>query len=405
LKRCYDIICSAILTIFLSPILLITAIAIWAETGRPIIYKNERIGSNGKRFFVYKFRYMKWEYCVTNENKNIKEALEYEKELIKKQSLRRGPLYKIKNDPRKTRVGAFIERFSIDELPQLFNVLKGEMSLIGPRPHQEREVEKYNEYHRRLLTIKPGVSGMAQVSGRSDLEFENEYKIAKKINGETLRYLGRAALKNDAILIHYSTDYVFGGDTCQDDDCAEECLLEFKEKGGFKENDTPCPINRYGETKLMGENEILKLAERKLKYYIIRTSKLFGPKGKSNDAKENFFDLMLRISQTQNTLKVVGEELSCFTYTPDLAKQTVNILRDKKEWGIYHVRNNDPAIWYDAAVELFRLKGIRVLTIPVSANEFPRPAKRPKYSVLANTKLPALRSWKEALKEYINNIN
>ncbi len=287
------------------------------------------------------------------------------------------------------------------------------------------ELEKYDDYEiisytkedlnlleqdlivPKITKVKPNIIINATAYNAVDKceEFDKEYQIAKKINGETLRYLGRAALKNDAILIHYSTDYVFGGDTCQDDNCAEECLLEFKEKGGFKESDTPCPINRYGETKLMGENEILKLAERKLKYYIIRTSKLFGPKGKSPDAKENFFDLMLKISQTQSTLKVVGEELSCFTYTPDLAKQTVNILRDKKEWGIYHVRNNDPAIWYDAAVELFRLKGIRVLTIPVSADEFPRPAKRPKYSVLANTKLPALRSWKEALKEYINNIN
>lgn len=177
LKRCYDIVFSLLLTIILSPLMLITAIAIWLETGFPIIYKNERIGSNGKHFFVYKFRYMKWEYCVTKENKKIKEALNYEQELIEKQSLRQGPLYKIKNDPRKTKVGAFIERFSIDELPQLFNVLKGEMSLVGPRPHQEREVEKYNEYHRRLLTIKPGVSGMAQVSGRSDLQFEDEYKL------------------------------------------------------------------------------------------------------------------------------------------------------------------------------------------------------------------------------------
>jgi len=177
LKRCYDIICSALLAVILSPLMLITAIAIWLETGFPIIYKNERIGSNEKRFFVYKFRYMKWEYCVTNENEKIKDALEFEKELIEKQSLRRGPLYKIKNDPRKTKVGTFIERFSIDELPQLFNVLKGDMSLVGPRPHQKREVEKYNEYHRRLLTIKPGVSGMAQISGRSDLQFEDEYKL------------------------------------------------------------------------------------------------------------------------------------------------------------------------------------------------------------------------------------
>ncbi|HLB50959.1 MAG TPA: sugar transferase, partial [Patescibacteria group bacterium] len=92
-------------------------------------------------------------------------------------SVRHGPLYKIKNDPRKTMIGRFIERYSIDELPQFFNVLNGEMSLVGPRPHQEREVEKYKEYHRRLLTINPGVTGMAQISGRSDLDFEDEYRL------------------------------------------------------------------------------------------------------------------------------------------------------------------------------------------------------------------------------------
>lgn len=177
LKRTFDIIGSILLIILFSPIMLIVAAAVWMETGRPIIYKNERVGNDGRKFFAYKFRYMKWEYCVTKENKKIEEALRYEKELIEKHSLRHGPLYKIKNDPRKTRVGNFIEKYSIDELPQFFNVLKGEMSIVGPRPHQKREVEKYNEYHRRLLTIKPGVTGMAQISGRSDLQFEDEYKL------------------------------------------------------------------------------------------------------------------------------------------------------------------------------------------------------------------------------------
>lgn len=177
IKRVFDIVSSIVLIILLSPIMFITAIAIWLETGRPIIYKNERIGADGKKFFVYKFRYMKWEYCVTKENEKLQEALELEKKLIEERSIKQGPLYKIKNDPRKTKVGTFIEKTSIDELPQLFNVLRGEMSLVGPRPHQKREVEKYSEYHRRLLTIKPGVSGMAQVSGRSDLEFEDEYKL------------------------------------------------------------------------------------------------------------------------------------------------------------------------------------------------------------------------------------
>jgi len=177
LKRVFDIIGSSILIAVSSPIMLLVAIIVKIQDNGPIVYKNERIGDNGRKFFVYKFRYMKWKYCITKENPNFEEALAYERNLIKEKSLREGPLYKIKNDPRKTAFGSFIEKYSIDELPQFFNVLAGEMSLAGPRPHQEREVEKYKEYHRRLLTIKPGVTGLAQISGRSDLDFEDEYKL------------------------------------------------------------------------------------------------------------------------------------------------------------------------------------------------------------------------------------
>lgn len=179
LKQIYDAVAGFILTILFSPIMLVIAIAIKIEDpDGPVIYKNERIGEDGKKFFVYKFRYMLWKYCITKDNPEMKEAIEFEKKLIAERNVRKGGiLYKIKDDPRKMKVGAFIERFSFDELPQFFNVLQGTMSLVGPRPHQEREVDRYNEYHRRLLTIKPGVTGMAQVSGRSDLAFEDEYRL------------------------------------------------------------------------------------------------------------------------------------------------------------------------------------------------------------------------------------
>ncbi len=177
LKRVFDIVTSVLGIILTSPIMLLTALAVWIDSQGPIIYKNERVGNDGRKFFVYKFRYFKNEFCISKSNPNLKDALEYEKKLIETQSVRKGPLYKIKCDPRKTSVGRFIEKYSIDELPQFFNVLFGSMSLVGPRPHQHREVEKYMDYHRRLLTIKPGVTGMAQVSGRSDLDFEDEYKL------------------------------------------------------------------------------------------------------------------------------------------------------------------------------------------------------------------------------------
>ncbi len=177
-KRSFDIVGSIIGVVLFSPIMLLIALVIKLEDpSGPVVYKNERLGENGEKFFVFKFRYMRWKYCINKDNPDFEEAVAYEKELIEERSVRKGPLYKIRNDPRKTKFGAFIERYSLDELPQFFNVLFGTMSLVGPRPHQAREVDKYKEYHRRLLTIKPGITGLAQISGRSDLPFEDEYRL------------------------------------------------------------------------------------------------------------------------------------------------------------------------------------------------------------------------------------
>lgn len=178
IKRTFDLVVGVLLSILFSPIIALIALFIKLEDpAGPIVYKNKRIGENGTEFFVYKFRYMQWKYCITKENPNFEAAVEYEKKLIAERNVRTGGiLYKIKDDPRRLKIGRFIERFSLDELPQFWNVLQGDMSLVGPRPHQKREVEQYAEYHRRLLTIKPGITGMAQVSGRSDLSFEDEYR-------------------------------------------------------------------------------------------------------------------------------------------------------------------------------------------------------------------------------------
>lgn len=178
IKRLADIIGSSIFIILLSPLLLVVTCIILLETGRPIIYKNKRVGQHGKNFFVFKFRSM-YQKDSTGEQFGTagEEALKREAELIKKHSVKSGPIYKIKNDPRVTRFGSFLRRWSLDELPQFFNVLKGDMSLVGPRPHQPREVEKYPRHHHIVLTIKPGVTGLPQISGRSNLSFEEEIKL------------------------------------------------------------------------------------------------------------------------------------------------------------------------------------------------------------------------------------
>jgi len=135
----------------------------------------------GKEYFnCYKFRYIKWEYCTKESygtSNNEDPAIEYEKKLIKKWSKRKGPLYKISHDPRKTKIWNYLEIRSLDEIPQLINILKWEMSLVWPRPHQPREVEKYEQYQQRLLTVKPGLTGMAQVNGREQNNFALEAKL------------------------------------------------------------------------------------------------------------------------------------------------------------------------------------------------------------------------------------
>lgn len=177
-KRLVDIVGSLLLLIICSPALLIIAILVLIESGRPVIYKNERVGQFGKKFFTLKFRTMYQKYCTGPQfGASGVEALKTEADLIKTQNSKSGPIYKIKDDPRITPIGQVLRRLSLDELPQFWNVLTGEMSLVGPRPHQPREVVNYEKQHKILFSIKPGISGLAQISGRSNLTFEEETKL------------------------------------------------------------------------------------------------------------------------------------------------------------------------------------------------------------------------------------
>jgi len=176
LKRFIDIIGSLVFLIIFSPFYIITSLIVAIETGFPIIYKNERVGQFGKNFIALKFRSM-YQKDSTGAEFGGDAALTKEKELIATQNTKGGPVYKIANDPRITPFGGFIRRWSIDELPQFLNVLKGDMSLVGPRPHQPREVAHYEKRHKVLHSIKPGITGLAQISGRSSLTFEEEARL------------------------------------------------------------------------------------------------------------------------------------------------------------------------------------------------------------------------------------
>lgn len=161
MKRIIDIFGSLFGIILFSPIMLITAIAIKLESKGPVIFKQKRAGINGSTFMMYKFRSM----CV--------DAEELKTKLQEQNEVKDGMMFKIKDDPRITKVGKFIRKTSIDELPQFFNVLIGNMSLVGTRPPTLDEVEKYKRTHWRRMSIKPGITGMWQVSGRSEItDFE-----------------------------------------------------------------------------------------------------------------------------------------------------------------------------------------------------------------------------------------
>lgn len=164
LKRAFDIIFSAGLLILLSPLMLIIAILIKLTSDGEVIFRQSRCGLSKRIFTLYKFRSM----CENADQ--LREELEHLNEM-------NGPVFKAGNDPRITKLGRFIRRLSIDELPQLWNVLKGDMSIVGPRPPLPEEVEQYETWQKRRLSMKPGLTCLWQVSGRSNIDFEDWMKL------------------------------------------------------------------------------------------------------------------------------------------------------------------------------------------------------------------------------------
>lgn len=170
-KRMIDISVSLIGLIILFPILLIVAVCIKLESSGPIFFKQKRVGLNGEEFNMVKFRSM-----VVN-------AEELKKKLASKNEMS-GPMFKMKEDPRVTKVGKFIRKTSIDEIPQLFNVLRGEMSLVGPRPSLPNEVKEFEDWMLKRLEVKPGLTCYWQVMGRNNIEFEEWMRLDVKYVNE-----------------------------------------------------------------------------------------------------------------------------------------------------------------------------------------------------------------------------
>jgi len=198
---------------------------------------------------------------------------------------------------------------------------------------------------------------------------EDNRGYAYAVNGNGPGYIAEACGEVNALLVHFSTDYIFDGSRKE-----------------YREDDRPNPINVYGESKLLGE---VSIAENIENFRIIRTSWLYGNHGK------NFVDTVLSLSHQMPVVRVVNDQVGKPTFTVDLANKVPEIIGCDP--GIYHIINEGQCSWYDFA------RAFIPNAVPCSSQEFPRKAKRPAYSVLVNSKTPPLRHWREALKEYIES--
>lgn len=190
-KRLFDIVGALIGLILFSIVILIVATMVKIEDPKgSIFFSQRRIGKNGSEFNMYKFRSM-----VTDAEEKLQELLKFNETS--------GAMFKMKNDPRVTKIGKFLRRTSIDELPQLWNVLKGDMSLVGPRPPIPREVAEYSDFHKQRLLVTPGCTGLWQISGRSNLGFEQMVEL-------DLLYIEKRSIKMDFTIIFKTIFIMFG---------------------------------------------------------------------------------------------------------------------------------------------------------------------------------------------------
>lgn len=211
---------------------------------------------------------------------------------------------------------------------------------------------------------------------------ETDYDSAKILNADAVKNLAEACRESNSTLVHFSTGMVFEGTNPE----------------GYTEDSPTNPVNKYGGSKLLGEKAIQEVGGR---YFIIRTEWLYG-KPVTESAKKSFIELMLELGKS-GKVKAVTDEIGKPTWAKDLAEATLVLINSGNDSGIYHLTNEGQASRKDWVDEIYKIKNLPVEVGPVSGSTFPRPAKRPEFELLNNTKLPKLRSWQDALREYLNN--
>lgn len=251
----------------------------------------------------------------------------------------------------------------------------------------EIDITNKKQVDGKINKLKPGI--IINAAAYTDVDgAEVDRENALKINAEAVGYLVETCQKIKAILVHYSTDYVFDG----------------QKENGYTENDQPQnPVNFYGLSKLLGERKLLGQVSPAIRnqFYLIRTSWLFGSSGTDSKEGKSFISQILRVSLEKSEIEVVNDQFGKPTYTLDLAQATKELIEKKYPFGIYHLINEGAASRYQVARQIIQLAGLKTEVIPCPSEQFPRPARRPKYGILVNTKFPPLRNWQEALRDYI----
>jgi exopolysaccharide biosynthesis polyprenyl glycosylphosphotransferase len=179
-KRCFDLAVGSAILVLLAPVVPVVALMIRLDSPGPVFYRQKRVGRSGRPFDFFKFRSM---YVDADRRQEELETLNEQE----------GPIFKIKSDPRITPVGKFLRRSSMDEIPQIFNVLRGEMSVVGPRPQLPAEVARYQPWHRQRLAVKPGITCLWQISGRSHIGFDEWMRL-------DVEYLRTRGLRTDLVI-------------------------------------------------------------------------------------------------------------------------------------------------------------------------------------------------------------
>lgn len=246
---------------------------------------------------------------------------------------------------------------------------------LHPFSKDELNITNKELLKRRMNEINPDL--VINAAGYTDVDgSETNFDIAVKVNSDGVKNIAEASNEYDFDILHISTDYIFSGDN----------------KEGYKEDSVPNPINSYGKSKYMGEKHLKDIATR---YYLIRTSWLYGKHGK------NFVKVILNLAKIKKEIEVVNDQIGCPTYTKDFAKAIRCIIDTKPSYGTYHLTNSGKCSWYHFAKKIVDIKKLGVAVKPTNSQNFIRLARRPKNSILLNTKLPPLRKWEEALEEYL----